>query len=96
MNLKDAYEKKLNSKIDALKADIDKLKAKATDLEGDAQVEVNKKVEELKSIKQKAESGLEKIKAAQEDSWEHLKIDIDRTWENVTRSIESIKSKFKL
>lgn len=94
MSMKEAYEKKLQGKLDEWSADIDKLKAKADSAEGDAQLEYYKQIEELRSMQEAANNKLGELKEAGDDAWEDLKAGVDSAWDSLSTSIKSATSRF--
>lgn len=94
MSMKEAYEKKLQSKLDEWSADIDKLKAKADSAEADAQLEYYRQIEELRTMQETASKKLDELKAASDDAWEDLKAGIDSAWDSLSSSIKSATSRF--
>jgi len=95
MSTKEAYEKKLQAQLDEWGAEIDKLKAKADSAEADAQLEYQRKVDELRSMRESASAKLAELKAAGEDAWEEMKDGIDRAWNSLDTALKSAVSKFK-
>ncbi len=94
MSMKEAYEKKLQGKLDEWSAEIDKLKAKADSAEADAQLEYYKQVEELRSMQDAASKKLDELKEAGDDAWEDLKAGIENAWDSLGSSIKSAVSRF--
>jgi len=94
MSMKEAYEKKLQAKLDEWNAEIDKLKAKADSAEADVQLEYYKQIEELRSMQDAARKKLVELKAAGDDAWEDLKAGTDSAWDSLSRSIKSAVSRF--
>lgn len=95
MSMKEAYEKKLQAKLDEWSADIDKLKARADSAEADAQLEYYKQIEELRSMRDDAKKKLEELQQAGDDAWEDLKAGIDSAWDSLGSSIKSAMSRFR-
>lgn len=95
MSMKEAYEKKLQAKLDEWSADIDKLKARADSAEADIQLKYYKKIEELRSQQDAARIKLEELKGSSDDAWEDLKAGIDSAWDSLSSSIKSAASRFK-
>ncbi|MFO7750683.1 MAG: coiled coil domain-containing protein [Desulfobacteraceae bacterium] len=95
MSMKEAYEKKLQGKLDEWNAEIDKLKAKADSAEADAQLEYHKQIEELRSMQQAASEKLDELKEAGDDAWEDLKAGMDIAWESLNSSIKAAVSRFR-
>lgn len=95
MSTKEAYEKKLQAQLDEWSAEIDKLKAKANAAEADAQLEYQRKVDELRSMQETASTQLAELKAAGSDAWEEMKDGIDKAWSSLESTLKSAASKFK-
>jgi multidrug resistance efflux pump len=73
----------------------DKLKAKADKAEANVQLEYYKKIEELRSMKETANSKLAKLKEASDDAWEDLKAGIDSAWNSLGNALSSAVARFK-
>jgi uncharacterized protein YukE len=95
MSNKEAYEKKLQGQLDEWRAEIDKLKAKADSAEGDAQLEYQKQVDDLRSRQEAATEKLEELKKTGDSSWEDLKAGLDSAWDSLRESVKSATSRFK-
>lgn len=95
MSMKDAYEKKLQARLDEWRADIDKLKAKADAAEGETQLEYYKQIEDLRTRQDAAAEKLNELKAASDDAWEDLKAGLDSAWDSLSNSMKSAASRFK-
>lgn len=94
MNDKQAYEKKLQAQLDEWSAEIDRLKAKASDLEADAQLEYNSRVESLITMQEAASERLEELRKAGDDAWEDLKGGADEAWTKLEEAFLQAKSRF--
>ena len=95
MSMKEAYEKKLQGQLDEWSAEIDSLKAKADKVEGDAQVEYYKQVEELRSMQQVANENLVELKDSSDNAWEDLKAGMDSAWHSLENAVSSAKKRFE-
>lgn len=95
MGMKEAYEQKLQAKLDEWSADIDKLKAKADSAEADLQLEYYKKIEELRSMQETAADKLIELKDAGDDTWEDIKAGVESTWDSLGNALNSFASRFK-
>ncbi len=94
MNDKQAYEKKLQARLDEWSAEIDHLKARAADLEADAQLEYNKRIEGLQSLQKDAANRLEELRKSSHDAWEDLKGGVDEAWTKLEEAFLQAKSRF--
>lgn len=95
MNLKEAYEKKMQARLDEWSAEIDVLKAKADTAKADARVEYYKQVEELKIKKQAAKAKLAELRKAGDGAWEDLKTGLESAWDSMEKAVKSAASRFK-
>ncbi|HEO99274.1 MAG TPA: coiled coil domain-containing protein [Epsilonproteobacteria bacterium] len=95
MGMKEAYEQKLQAKLDEWSADIDKLKAKADSAEANLQLEYYKKIEELRSMQETAADKLIELKDAGDDTWEDIKAGVESTWDSLGNALNSFASRFK-
>jgi predicted nuclease with TOPRIM domain len=92
--MKEAYEKKMQAKLDEWNAEIEKLKAKANSAEADVHLKYEKQIKELKAMQEAAYKKLEELKKANEDAWEDLKAGIESTWDTIDTSVKSAFSRF--
>ena len=88
MNMKEAYQNKLQAQLDELSAEIVKLKAKAEKAQAGAQLEYYRQIEELRTMHESANS-----KDASDDAWEELTAGIDNAWDTIGNSIKSVTSR---
>lgn len=95
MNMKEAYQKKLQAQLDEWNSEIDILKAKADKAEADSQLEYYKQIEELRSMQEEANSKLIELKGASDDAWEDLKAGMDNAWDSLGNALKSAKSRFE-
>lgn len=95
MNKKEAYEKKLRGKLSEWRADTEKLRAKAEQAEGDAQLAYYKELEELRSRQEAARGKLNDLRDAGDDAWEDLKAGLDKAWNDLGDAVGKAKSRFE-
>ncbi|MCF7922108.1 MAG: coiled coil domain-containing protein [Candidatus Marinimicrobia bacterium] len=95
MNKKELYQQKHQAQLDGWKADVDKLKAKASRSSVDAQLELNKQIKTLKDKMQEGKTKLAKIADASEDAWESVKADVDTAWASIKSALSDASAKFK-
>lgn len=95
MNMKEAYQKKLQAQLDEWNAEIGMLKAKADKVEADAQLEYYKQIEKLRSMQKEANSKLAELKEASDDAWEDLKAGMDSARDSLGSALRSAASRFK-
>jgi uncharacterized coiled-coil DUF342 family protein len=93
--MKEAYVKKLQSKLDEWSAEIDKLKARADSADADVQLKYYKKIEELRTMQDVTNKKLDELKEASDDAWEDLKAGVESARDSLSSSIKSAASHFR-
>lgn len=92
---KELYKLKFQAQLDEWKADINKLKAKAMESKADAQLEINKLVNELEAKVQVATAKLGELSEASEGALESVKKGVESAWDSLKSSVRDAQSKFK-
>lgn len=92
---RDAYIQKLKAKIDEWNADIDKLTAKAEQVEADAKIKYQRQLEELRANRQDLEDKIEDLQSAGESAWEELKQGVESSWHSWKESFSKAKIAFE-
>lgn len=95
MSDKELYRQKKQAKLDEWKAEIDKLKARASGASADAQLKMNKQTEALESKIEEGKAKLAELADASDDAWESLKDGIESAWDSVKSAFSEAASKFK-
>ncbi len=95
MNDKKLYKQKIQAQLDEWKADIAKLKAKASGAEADAQLEMNKKVEALDRKLKNAQIKLSELTGASEDAWDSVRKGAESALDSLKTAVNDAASKFK-
>lgn len=94
MNHKDAYEKKMQARLDQWSAEIDGLKAQAEKADAEARIALNEKIDEATAKKDSAKEKLDRLKDAGDDAWEDLKNGMEGAWSSLGTAVEAAKSRF--
>jgi chromosome segregation ATPase len=94
MSAKDAYEKKLKGRLAEWRADIDKLKAKADQAEGDSQLAYYKEIEKLRAQQDNVRDKLEDLRDAGDSAWEDVKLGVEKAWTDLSDSTSKALSRF--
>ena len=95
MKNKEAYIQKLHAKIDEWNADIDKLTAKASQVEAESRIEYQKQIEALKEKRDDIEKKAAEISCSGEAALGDLQAGIELAWEAMNEAIKSATSRFK-
>ena len=94
MSKKEAYEQKIEARLDEWKAEINQLKAKAQKAEADAQIRYYKQIEDIQAKQEAARKKLRALKNAGEDAWKDLKTGLDDALNRLGDAIKSATSHF--
>ncbi|RUO76139.1 coiled coil domain-containing protein [Idiomarina seosinensis] len=92
---KDAFEKKHQAKIDEMKAEIDRLKAKARQAEAESQVKYEQKIKELETLKDEAEERLDSLKKSSKDAWSDISGGLESATQSLATAIKAASKEFK-
>lgn len=95
MSEKDLYQQKKQAQLDEWKAEVDKLKAKASEASADAQLELNKQIEALEGKIEEGQTKLAEIASAGEDAWESIKDGVESAWDSMKSAFSDAVAKFK-
>jgi len=95
MSEKELYQQKKQAQLDEWKAEVDKLKAKASGASADTQMKMNKQIEALEGKIEEGKTKLAEIADASEDAWESIKDGVDTAWDSMKSALYDAVDKFK-
>ena len=95
MNDKELYQQKKQAQIDEWRAEVDKLKAKASAMSADAQMKFNDEINALEAQIEKGKSQLGEISNASAEAWESLTAGVESAWDSIATSFKQAADKFK-
>lgn len=95
MNEKEIYRQKKQAQLDEWRADVDKLKAKSSQARADAQLELNKKIEELEGKMEEGKARLAELEEASDDAWDSIKRGVESAWESIDTALKGAVAQFK-
>lgn len=95
MNEKELYQQKKQAQLDEWKAEVDKLKAKASGASADAQLEWNRQIEALEGKIENGKAKLAEVADASEDAWESIKDGAESAWDSMKSAFSDAAAKFK-
>lgn len=95
MTEKELYQQKKQAQLDEWKAEVDKLKAKASGASADAQLELNKEIEALEGKIEEGKTKLAEVADASEDAWESIKDGVESAWDSMKSAFSDAAAKFK-
>ncbi|HKL54932.1 MAG: sll1863 family stress response protein [Roseovarius sp.] len=94
MDEKEAYQQKLNARLDEWKAEIEKMQAKAKSAEADAQLQYQEYIEDLKKRRANLEKELEELRDTQTAAWNDLKAGADKAWNAMSEAMDDAWRRF--
>ena len=92
MHLKAIYEKKMQPRLDELKAEIDELRQKAGEAETNLELEYYTLLDEAQARLETASQKFQLLIQANEDDWEDFKSEFETTWESLRELVKSVTS----
>ncbi len=95
IDTKKAYLEKLQGKLQEWKANLDKLKAKATQAQADVKIELGKRLSEAESQYQDLERQMHGMDQAEESTWNQVKGGAQSAWDKLDGTFKSLADKFK-
>ncbi len=94
MSEKELYQQKKQAQLDEWKAEVDKLKAKASGASAEAQLELNKQIDVLEGKIEEGRTKLAEIADASEDAWESIKDGAESAWDSRKSAFRDAAAKF--
>lgn len=88
MSDKEAYERKLEAKLEEWQADIDKLRAQAKEAGADAQIRYQQQIDELRKYRDDMEARLAEMREAQSAAWTDIKGGVDKAWDDMSKAMQ--------
>ena len=95
MNDKQLYQQKMQARLDEWKAEVDKLKAKASGASADVQLDLNQQIRVLERSIDEGKVKLSELAEASEDAWESIKDGIESAWDSLKSGATDAAAKFK-
>lgn len=95
MTDRDLYRQKKQAQLDEWRAEVDKLKAKASGARADAKLRMN---EHLRTLERKLDEGRMKMSVlaeASDDAWESIKDGMEDAWESMRAAVKEARAKFR-
>ncbi len=77
------YQQKAQATLDGWKADLEKLKSKASGASADAQLELNEKIRELQPQIEAAQAKLAELESSGDEAWESVKEGVESAWSSL-------------
>ncbi|MGJ3260314.1 MAG: coiled coil domain-containing protein [Rhodospirillales bacterium] len=94
MSSKQAYQKKIQAQLDEWSAEIDKLRAKADRADAEAEIALNREIDNLRDKRNQARQKLDELSSAGEDAWEDIKTGVEAASNALGQAVRSAQSRF--
>ena len=95
MSMKQAYQEKLQARLDEWSAEIEKLEAKVSEAQADSKIEYEKQLRELREHRDAAETKLKELRDAGDDAWQDMKAGLDNAWDSLSGAFSKAAERFK-
>lgn len=93
MNEKALYQQKQKAQLDEWKAEIDKLRAKASKASAETQLELNKQIKMLDGKLDEGKAKLAELADASGDAWDSLKDGVDNAWKSLKSGVRDASAR---
>ena len=90
MNLRETYERKIQTQLQQLKAEIDELRKKADQTETNLELEYYTLIDELHLKLDTANQKFQLLKQANDENWDEFKSEFELIWNSLRELIKSI------
>lgn len=95
MKDKELYQRKMQAQLDEWKADVDKLKAKASRASADTQLKMNEQIKVLDRKIAEGKAKLSELSRAGEDAWESIRDGMESARDSLKSVVSDAAKKFK-
>ena len=95
MNDRELYQQKRQAQLDEWRAEVARLKAKASMASADEQLKMNKRLRALEQGIDERKSELSQLASASGDAWESLKGGMDSAWDSLKSAVGDATAAFK-
>jgi hypothetical protein len=95
MGIREDYQALMEKQLNEWKAQTERFKAAAAQMEAQAKVQYEKNLEILRAKQDEAWENFHKLKSANESAWVQFKAHMDKAGEEVKSAVERMTTKFK-
>ena len=95
MNDKMLFQQKKQAQLDEWRAEVEILKAKASGVSADIQLELNHKIDQLDTKLEEGKRKLKDLEDAGEDVWESVVDGVENAWDSMKTAVSDAAKKFK-
>jgi hypothetical protein len=95
MGLREDYQAQMEKQLQEWRAQTERFKAGAQQLEAHAKVEYEKNLERLRAMEADAWENFNKLKSASETAWSEFRAHMDKAGSEVKAAVERMTTNFK-
>lgn len=95
MNERELYKQKKQAQLDQWKAELFKLKAKASEASADTKLKMNSQIKGLESKVEEGKTRLSAIEDAGEEEWKTVKEGLESAWDSMKSAFSDAADKFR-
>ena len=94
MEMKDAYQDKMEARLREWQARIEVLKARADQAEAGQKIRYQEEIESLRTQQQQVQEKLGELRTASADAWEEVRTGVEKAWTNLQDATQRATDKF--
>jgi len=94
MSDREEYLATIKAKIDEWDAEIDRLEAKTSEAQADAQVQYRKQLDQMREMRKEAMARYAEMQGATADAWETMAQGTEKAWSTWLSAFDEARSKF--
>lgn len=94
MTKQEAYQQKLEARLERIAAEIVALRAKADEAKADARLRLYEEIEALRAKQDELHGRLEALKAAGDGAWGDLRAGVERAWDDLEAAVRKAARRF--
>ena len=94
MSNREEYLATVKAKLEEWDADIDRLEAKASEAQADAQVQYRKQLDNMREMRKEAMARYAEMQGAAADAWETMAKGTEKAWNAWLTAFEEARDKF--
>ena len=88
MSKKDEYFAMMESQIKKWDAEVDKLRARATQMSAEARAKYDEQIKAMRASRDAANKKLQEMRTASESAWQHMQTGVDSAWASMKTALE--------
>jgi hypothetical protein len=94
MNMKNAYQDKMDARLREWQANIDALRARADQVGAEQRIKYYEEIESLRTKQQRVHEKLEVLRTAGTDAWEEVKTGVEVAWSDLQDAVQRARDKY--